>query len=177
LHILDIAENSIRAQAVNIRIAVVEEEEADRLVLEIQDDGRGMDTETLNKALDPFFSTKKTRRFGLGLSLLAEAARTANGDFHIDSTPGKGTTVKASFQASHIDRQPLGDIPQTLITLIMGHPDIDFLYTHTTGRSSLVFDTKDIRIQLDEIPLNHPEVIALLKKTIQNEFKRLRREQ
>lgn len=177
LHILDIAENSIRAQAANIRIAIDENWDTDRFVLEIQDDGRGMDNETLNRALDPFFSTKKTRRFGLGLSLLADAARAANGHFHIDSTPGKGTIVRASFQASHIDRQPLGDIPQTLITLIMGHPDIDFLYTHTTGGSSLHFDTKDIRKQLEDIPLNHPEVIALLKKTIQKEFNRLRREQ
>ncbi len=175
LHILDIAENSVAAQARTITISVTENKEDDLLSLEIADDGRGMDPETLNRALDPFFTTRKTRRFGLGLSLLAEAAKAANGDFSIASEPGKGTRVKATFQASNIDAKPLGDIPQTLLTLILGHPEIDILYTHRVDGREYVLDTREIKSRLDGIPLNSPEVLRLIKKDIHEGLDQLRR--
>jgi anti-sigma regulatory factor (Ser/Thr protein kinase) len=175
LHILDIAENSIKAQARLITIAIEESKEEDRLTLNIVDDGKGMDEETQAKALDPFFSTKKERRIGLGLSLLKEAAQAASGRFSLVSEPSKGTEVVATFQASHIDTKPLGDIPQTLITLIVGNPDVDLLYRHTTDETEYVLDTKDIKSQLNGIPITSPEVLNIIKKNIKEGLANLRR--
>jgi anti-sigma regulatory factor (Ser/Thr protein kinase) len=176
LHILDIAENSVKAQAKNISISVEENKKKDLLILEIKDDGKGMDAEKKAKALDPFFSTRKERRIGLGLSLLEEAAKAANGHFSLESEPGKGTKVVASFQASHIDTKPLGDIPQTLITLIVGSHDVDIRYTHVTDESEYVLDTGDIKSQLNGIPINSPEVIHIIKKNIIEGLANLRRQ-
>lgn len=175
LHLLDIAENSIRAQAKNIKIKIEENREKDLLLLEIADDGQGMDKETLDKALDPFFTTKQSRRFGLGLSLLAEAAKIANGDFKIESKPGKGTKVKASFQYSHIDTKPLGDMAQTLVTLIMGHPEVDISYLHRLNHSQYSLDTKQIKRQLDGLPINSPQVINVIQNNIKEGLDKLRR--
>lgn len=176
LHILDVAENSIKAQAHKIEIKIDENREADTLVLEINDDGTGMDAEMAKKALDPFFSTKETRRIGLGLPLLAEAARAANGQFTLDSEPGKGTKVKATFQTSHIDMKPLGDMAQTLATLIMGHPNVDILYRHTCNHEFYSLDTTEVKDQLDGIPINSPEVIHFLKNHINEGIDNLRRQ-
>ncbi len=126
LHILDIAENSVAAKADRIEIRVVVDKKNDLLSLEIIDNGTGMDKDTIKKALDPFYTSKTVRRVGLGLSLLSESAKAANGKLTLESKKGKGTRVKAEFQFSHIDRKPLGDIDQTIITLVMGNPDIDF---------------------------------------------------
>lgn len=176
LHILDIAENSIVAQAKKIKIAIQEIGEQDLLQVEISDDGRGMDQETIKKALDPFFTTKTTRRFGLGLSLLSEASKIANGQFSIQSKPGEGTQVKATFQASHIDTKPLGDMPQTLVTLIMAHPEVDIQYIHKINHSKYNLDTKKIKSQLKGIPLNSPKALHKIKKNMEEELANLRRQ-
>ncbi len=118
LHVLDIVENSIAAGAKNIKITISENIEKDVLTLTIQDNGQGIDKKTLDKVIDPFYSTKKIRRIGLGLSMLAQATKEANGNFHIKSKKGKGTTITATFVHSHIDRKPVGDMTETLITLI-----------------------------------------------------------
>ena len=175
LHILDIAENSVKAQAKLITIAIEESKEKDLLTVYIMDDGQGMNEETKAKALDPFFSTKKERRIGLGLSLLKEAALTANGRFSLESEPNRGTEVTATFQASHIDTKPLGDIPQTLITLIVGNPAVDLRYRHKTDESEYVLDTKEIKSQLNGIPINSPEVLHIIKKDIREGLAKLRR--
>lgn len=175
LHILDIAENSIAAQAKKIKIAIEEIGKKDFLSVEISDDGAGMNQETIKKALDPFFTTKKTRRFGLGLSLLSEASKVANGQFSIQSEPGKGTRVKATFQACHIDTKPLGDMPQTLVTLIVGHPEVDILYEHRIDSSCYSFNTEEIKAQLNGIPINSPEVINIIKKDIKKGLDNIRR--
>jgi len=175
LHILDIAENSIAAQAKTIKIRIEEKREKDLLSLEITDDGQGMDKVTIQRALDPFFTTKTTRRFGFGLSFLKEAARMANGHFALKSAPGKGTKVKATFQASHIDTKPLGDIPQTLIALIMGHPEIDLIFSHTIDSRKYSLDTRDIKAQLNGLPINSPEVIKLIKEHIKEGLATIRR--
>jgi len=175
LHILDIAENSIEAQARNISIKIEENRDRDLLILEIVDDGKGMNEETLKKALDPFFTTKKRRRFGLGLSMLQEAARMANGDFTINSKPEQGTRLKATFQASHIDTKPLGDIGQTLAALITAHPEIDFYYSHKCNHNTFVLDTKEIKSRLNSAPINSPEIIKLIKKNIKEGLDNIRR--
>jgi signal transduction histidine kinase len=144
LHILDVAENSISSSAKRIEIRINEDPKKDVLTIEIKDDGKGMDEQTLQKALDPFFTTRTTRRVGLGLPLLAQAARETDGKIELDSNPGRGTTVKAMFRYGHPDRKPIGDIYETIRTLVMSHPEIDFLYEHTKNGSLYRFDTREI---------------------------------
>jgi anti-sigma regulatory factor (Ser/Thr protein kinase) len=146
LHILDIAENSIRAKAKRIEIRVIEDLENDLLSIEIKDDGCGMDRERLKKALDPFFTTKD-KKWGLGLSLLAQATQEAEGEFNIDSAVGKGTKVSATFKHSHIDRKPFGNMAETLIVLIYGNPDVDFFYLYKKGSLTYSFDTSKIKAE------------------------------
>lgn len=143
LHILDVAENSISGSAKRVEIRIDEDPEKDVLTIEIKDDGKGMDEQTRQKALDPFFTTRTTRRVGLGLSLLAQAARESDGKIELDSKPGQGTTVKATFRYSHPDRKPMGDIHETIRTLVVGHPEIDFLYEHEKNGSVYRFDTRE----------------------------------
>ncbi len=175
LHILDIAENSVRAQARTVEIRVEEDSVGDRLLVEIKDDGRGMDEATKRRALDPFFTTKSERRVGLGLSLLAQASRAAGGRFTLDSHPGLGTRVEAVFSLGHIDRQPLGDMSQTLLTLILGNPQTDFIFHHTVDGRSYGLDTREIRAGRDGQSLQNPEIIRIIRKNIQEGLASLRR--
>jgi len=130
LHILDIVENSIAASASRVSISIVEDTAGDRLSLEIADNGKGMDAETRQKALDPFFTTRTTRHVGLGLPLLAQAAQESGGNFELDSHPGRGTTVRACFRLSHPDLKPLGDIAETLQTILVGRPELDLQFEY-----------------------------------------------
>jgi hypothetical protein len=139
LHILDIAENSIEAKARRVSIRVEELVSKDRLVLENADDGRGMSPEEVSRALDPFFTTKKAKRIGLGLPLLAQAARAAGGKATVRSHRDGGTKVRATFRLSHIDLQPLGDVAETLAVLMVAHPEVHFRYTHKTEAGDYVF--------------------------------------
>jgi len=145
LHILDIVENSIRAKASRIMIKVTEDIEKDFLTIEIRDNGQGIDEETIKKVLDPFFTTRTTRKVGLGLPLLSQAARESGGDVQIESEVGRGTRVKATFGYSHIDRKPLGNMEATLRALIVGNPEVDFIYKHKKGELEYRLDTKGIR--------------------------------
>ena len=144
LHILDVVENSIAANASKIIIKIIEKENKDLLIIEIKDNGRGMNEETVNKVLDPFYTTRTTRRVGLGLSLLQQAAKESNGDFEINSEPGVGTEIKASFQYSHIDRKPIGDMNSTIVTLMTSHPEINFVYEYEDDEGNYVLDSKEI---------------------------------
>jgi signal transduction histidine kinase len=135
LHILDIVENSLRANAKNIQIKLTESKEKDLLIVEVADDGQGMDEETLRQAVDPFFTTKEGKRIGLGLPFLSQSAEEAGGKLEIESTRGKGTKVIATFKLSHIDRKPLGNLQETVKCLKSTHPDVNlsFEYVNTNG--------------------------------------------
>ena len=150
LHILDIVENSIRALATRIKIKIEENMQKDWLTLEIEDNGQGMDEVTKNKALDPFFTTKATRRVGLGLPLLYQAARETGGKLEISSQAGKKTRIRATFRYSHPDRKPLGNIEETLLVLAAGYPEVDFLYEHRTGNRVYRWDSKKIKDKNDD---------------------------
>ena len=171
LHILDIAENSVAAQASQIEIRLSEDKKKDVLSVEVIDNGIGMDEDTQKRALDPFFTTKKVRRFGLGLSLLSESAKAAHGHLSIRSKKGRGTRVRADFQYSHIDRKPLGNIGQTIITLVIGNPDIDIIYVHKKDGHKYVFDTRKIRSQLKDIPLNSLDGMRMVREELRGDPK------
>ncbi len=166
LHILDIAENAVRANAKTVFIDVTEDRKDDRLSIEIRDDGTGMDGRTLQKAMDPFFTSKKVRRVGLGLPMLAEAAQRTGGSFVLESQEGAGTRVTATFSLRHIDRQPLGDLTGVLLTLIAGNPGVDFVYRHVCGEGTFSLDTRDVRGEIDDIPIDHPEVLKFIRQHI-----------
>ena len=173
LHILDLVENSINAGAKWVEIRVVEDSEKDMLTIELKDDGRGMSKEMVDKVMDPFVTTRTTRKVGLGLSLFAQAARDCNGEAKIESEPGKGTRLRGTFQLSHIDLKPWGSIVSTLITLIVGNPDIDFFYHHQKGAFEYTLDTKVIKKELGGVPISNPEVIKLLRSDLKDNLNQI----
>ncbi|HUI66886.1 MAG TPA: ATP-binding protein [Nitrospirota bacterium] len=170
LHILDIVENSIRADARIVEIILTRDGEHDLLRVEINDDGKGMDPETLSKVRDPFFTTKG-KKTGLGIPLLAQAAEQAGGKLTLDSAPGKGTQMSVAFRWSHVDRPAIGSMTDTLMALIAGHPDRDFVYEERDGDRVFRFDTREIKDDLDGVPIAAPAALDairdLLKENIQ----------
>lgn len=144
LHILDIAENAVRAGATTITVRLAGDDTPARMTLSIEDDGSGMDRETVVKACDPFFSTKDGKRTGLGLSLLAQAAEETGGSLRIVSEPGMGTAVTAVFDAAHPDMKPLGDIVETFGALMAGSPQVRFIFDCRLSGEQIYFDSKQI---------------------------------
>ncbi|QTA87409.1 ATP-binding protein [Desulfonema magnum] len=176
LHIMDIAENGITAGAACVHILVHEARSENWLKIEIRDDGEGIPSDMLNKVTDPFVTARTTRRVGLGLSLLKTAAERCEGDFAILSEPGKGTRITATFRYDHIDRAPIGDMAGSVSMLIMGNPDVDFVYTHTVDASIFTMDTREIRRELGEDTLADPSVIIQLTQSIRKKVFELRSE-
>src|SRR4030042_6916816 len=130
LHILDITENSIRAKAKNINIMIIEDRKNDLLTLTIEDDGEGMDDKTKEYALNPFFTTKEGKKVGLGLAFLSHSAEEAGGIMKIESEPGKGSKITATFKLGHIDRKPLGNLNETIKCLKVTNPEINITFDH-----------------------------------------------
>lgn len=141
LHILDVVENAIRAGGKRIVIGLLEDQNRDTLTLSIEDDGKGMDEQMTQKALDPFFTTKDGKKVGLGLSLLSQAARQTGGDLKIDSKQGKGTKITAVFNAGHPDMKPVGDVLETMTALIAGNPATQFILDYKTSDYDYHFDS------------------------------------
>jgi len=152
------------AKAEKIEISVQEEPIEDRLVIEIKDDGTGMDQEVSQKAADPFFTTRSSRRVGLGLALMAQAAQEAGGAFRIESELGKGTKVAATFQYHHIDRKPLGNMIETMTTLLLGNPELEISYIHQKNGRSYVFNSQMLKERFKNGFLTRPEVIQWVRK-------------
>jgi anti-sigma regulatory factor (Ser/Thr protein kinase) len=163
MHILDVAENSITAGARLVHIEVEEDLQGDRLVIEIGDDGHGMDADMVRRAADPFVTTRRERKVGFGLPLLSEAARRTGGEISIRSDPDGGTRIRAVFGYRHIDRQPLGDLGKTLMVLIVGHPDVEFFYRHRRGRRTYSFSSPEVKERLRSRSMTSPEGIVLLR--------------
>lgn len=166
LHILDLVQNSIHANANEIRISIIEDIEKDLYQINISDNGMGMNNETLKNVLDPFFTTKN-KKTGLGIPLLIQHAELTGGDTQIESELNKGTKVIANFIHSSIDRQPMGDITSTLSGLIRSYPQIEFEYKHVVNKSEFSLSTKELKEQLDGLPINSQEVIAFIRELIE----------
>ena len=148
-HLLDIAENSVMANSTDVRIVILEKRSADRLTFSVEDNGKGMTEDFVAKVTDPFTTTRTTRRVGMGLPFLRQSAELCEGGLEISSKPGKGTKTTATFRMSSIDRPPLGDIPATMMALIMGSPEIHWTYSHETDSGEFVLDTDEIIEVLD----------------------------
>ncbi len=171
MHIMDIAENGITAGADCIHIRIEEDRIKNRYGIKISDNGKGMSDDFLGKATDPFVTTRKTRRVGLGLAFLKEAALRCNGTFHVTSELGKGTTVEAFFEHDHIDRAPTGDMAGSMMVLIAGNPGIDFVYTHIIDGEEFSLDTRELRDS--DISLEDPEIVLNLSRFIREKLDEL----
>ncbi len=168
LHILDIIENSLAAEATDIEVQIEERITENILIIKIKDNGKGMDKETLVNVLDPFYTTKTTRAVGLGLSMLAQASKEADGSFDIKSKPGEGTDITAQFVYNHIDRKPLGNMAETIAACLASlGPGTDLRYRHSRNNNEFLFDTKEIRKILSDVEINNVEIISFLKKHLE----------
>ncbi|UCH78008.1 MAG: ATP-binding protein [Candidatus Coatesbacteria bacterium] len=173
LHLLDIAMNSIRAGATAISLEIVEDREANLLTFAIRDNGCGMTEDQLSRLHDPFFTTRKTRRVGLGLPLLKQAAEQAGGGLTVTSAPGEGTTVEAQFGLDHIDRPPLGDVAATVWSLIVTNPRVEFEYRHARDDAAFEVKTAELKVKLATSSLGQPRLAKALKKYLADNEGRL----
>ena len=163
LNVLDVTENSVRADASLVHVSVAVDTTADRMVILIEDNGCGMTAEQVASVEDPFFTTRTTRKVGLGIPFYKYAALATGGDFSITSEVGVGTKVRAEFVLSHVDRMPLGDMCSTMHTLITFNTHIDFVYTYTVDDRSFTLDTREFKEILEGVPLNEPEVSSYIE--------------
>lgn len=163
LNILDVAQNSVTAKASLTRISVRADTYKDILEVIIDDNGCGMTEDQLNNVEDPFFTTRTTRKVGLGIPFFKLAAESTGGSFNITSEVGKGTTVTAIFGLSHIDRMPLGDMTSTIHTIITMNPSLDFVYEYQIDDRKFSLDTREFREILGDVPFNSPEVSEYIK--------------
>jgi hypothetical protein len=165
LHILDAMQNSLEAGATLIELIIEEDLAADRLAIMIRDNGRGMSGAQLARISDPFFTTRSTRHVGLGVPLFKAAAERCNGNLTVISQLEEGTTLQATFQHSHIDRAPLGNITGTLLAVILGQT-CDVHYVHRVDGRAFEFHTADVRAELGDVPLTHPAARKWLEEFI-----------
>ncbi len=166
MHILDIVQNSISAGAKNIWIEVLVSIARDLLSISVRDDGKGMTPEMVAKVTDPYCTTRTTRKVGLGLPLLRQGAEQAGGSLTIDSTVGVGTTVRAEYGLSHIDRPPMGDLANAYVLLLGANPDINIVLHYITDENDFSISTKELDEALDGLPLNDPQVMNLVYEMV-----------
>ncbi len=166
LNVLDIAQNSVSANSSLVEIDVFENARMHELTLGVTDNGKGMTKEQLDSVRDPFFTTRTTRKVGLGVPLFKMAAEMTGGSFSIESEVGKGTKVKAFFKTDSIDFTPLGDITSTIVLLITINTDIDFVYRFQKDEKSFLLDTRQLKKILGGVPLSEPSIANWLTEYI-----------
>ncbi len=164
LNILDITENSVKAKARLVIIDIVAQ--SNLLTITITDDGCGMDKDFLARVTDPFTTTRTTRKVGMGIPLFKMAAEIAGGEFSIASKPFEGTVVKASFQIDNIDRAPLGNLAETMVTLLSDEYPTDFLLRVTVDDKKFEFDTKELKRELNGLSVSEPQILLFVKDMI-----------
>ena len=175
LNILDVAENSMKAGAALTQILVTEE--GDLLTIEIIDDGCGMSEEVVQSVVDPFYTTRTTRKVGMGIPLLKLAAEQTGGALTITSTTQDadpethGTHVTATFYTNHLDFTPLGNVSESVLTLIQGHPDTDFYFRHQKDDDAVEMDTRELRVILEDVPLNCYDVLVWIREYLEEQYK------
>jgi len=166
LHILDIAENSVTAGATVIQILVAENINNDELVVSIKDNGCGMDAAKVKRITDPFVTSRTTRKVGLGIPFFKAAAEACEGGLEISSEVGKGTLISVKFRHSHIDRMPLGDLKSTFLNLLIGNPDLRWIFRYQFNENVFEFDSQPVKEILGDVPMSDPQVIKYLRGSI-----------
>lgn len=173
LNILDIAQNSIKAKASLIEISIEKFTGDKTMTITITDDGCGMTNEQVAHVIDPFYTTRTTRKVGLGVPFFKMSAEMTGGSFVINSVVGKGTIIQAHYNYENIDMMPVGDIAATIVSLVSVNPNIDFVYLYAIDEQSFRMDTREIRTILEGMPVNSNEVLTFIKEFInenQNEM-------
>ncbi|MDD3122683.1 MAG: ATP-binding protein [Acholeplasmataceae bacterium] len=174
LFLLDIVENSLNANASMIIVIINEDDLTNKISITVSDNGKGMDKETLRKAIDPFFTTRTTRKVGLGLSLLKQTCEGCDGTFSIDSTLGVGTNLFVTFRKDHIDTPPIGQMSESIISILL-HPRIKgFRYKHIVNEIEFEFDLKEVLDILGDVSLQDVEVITFIKNYIKDNIDYIR---
>ncbi len=172
LHIMDIAQNSITADATLIEVEIDIQYANNMVSVTMKDNGRGMGKDMLAQVTNPFVTTRTTRRVGMGISLFQAGTQASDGEFSIDSTEGVGTVIQATYRLDHLDRPPIGDFAGTMHTLIVSNPDIDFLVAVIVDGTRDVLDTREVRQALgDDVPLDMPDVSMWIKENLEEMFK------
>lgn len=166
LNVLDIAQNSIRAGADLITIRITERTADHYMEISISDNGCGMSEEQVSQVMDPFFTTRTTRKVGLGVPLFRMSAEATNGTFSIRSKLGEGTVTTACYHTDHLDMLPLGDMTATMISLISVNPQLDFVYVRSVDDKSFTLDTRELRAVLEGVPLNTPDVLLFVTEML-----------
>ena len=166
MHILDIAENSLRAGASLLRIDITADISADKLTVIIEDNGGGMSNEMLERVRSPFATTRTTRKVGLGIPLFAAGCESTGGHLDIESAPGNGTKLTAVYGYSHIDRPPLGSIAETIAALALANPEIDFVFMAKKDEA-FEFDTRAIKTTLDGVAITEPAVMSFIREYLE----------
>jgi hypothetical protein len=166
MHIMDIFQNAVTAHASVITLDIVEDTPANYLRLTFTDNGKGMTAGMINQVTDPFFTTRTTRKVGLGLPLLKQNAERTGGYFSLESQPGAGTTVTAQFVLDHLDRPVLGDVPGVIVLTATANPEISFIYTHIKDQKQYRFSTTEVKEALGDVPMNDPVVYQYLREMI-----------
>ncbi len=164
LHILDIAQNSISAGASQIHIVVKASTRDNLLTIRVSDNGKGMSPEFVARVRDPFVTTRTVRKVGLGIPMLSATADLCGGGVKIESAVGNGTTIEATFELNNLDRPPVGEIVQTMITLIVANPDIAFTYEHSVDEKTFILNTDEIKAQIEDVPITEPSVIRWIRE-------------
>ena len=168
--IKELMENSFDAGASKV---TVEFKSGGATYIKITDDGCGMSEDMVRAVCDPFTTTRKTRKVGLGLPLLKMTAQATGGEMSIASKPGEGTTVRVTFGLSHIDRPPMGDVPGVLYTLVLMNPTTDFRFALDYDGKTFVLDTREVREAVAPIPLDHPEISAWIRDCLKQNIDEL----
>ena len=175
LHILDIIENSRRAEADLIKLSIEEKIDKNLLKIKIEDNGSGIEPDKLKDITDPFITSRTTREVGLGLSLFKSAAETCAGNFKINSEIGKGTKVEAEFQYDHIDRAPLGDMTSTISNFIATNGEnVDLVYKHFCQGKSFKFDSREIKAELEDVSIQSRQITVWIREYIEENLKEIR---
>lgn len=174
LHILDIVQNSIRANATFVKILVWENILRDLLTIEIADDGSGMSAEQIRKVFDPFFTSRTTRKVGMGLPLFKQSAEQCGGGVTIDSKIGEGTVVKATFQISNLDCPPMGELGNVIVLLASSNVNVRIIFEYRYNEESYIFDTMEIKEILGDVPLNNPKIISYLDEMVSNNIQNIK---
>lgn len=174
LHILDIVQNSLKAEAKLIEIEITESKINNYYKIVIRDDGNGMSKEMLAIVTDPFTTSRTTRKVGLGLSLYKHMAELAGGGLRIDSELGKGTEVEVNMKYDHLDRPPIGDIAGVITILISANINSEFIYRHLTDHGEYVFNTREVKEVLEDVNLNSPKIVSYIKDMINENLKEIK---
>lgn len=174
LHILDILQNSISAGASSILLLIEERTTQDELIMVIEDNGRGMNEEQVARLADPFYTSRTTRKVGLGIPLLKQSAVQSGGALEVESQPGRGTKVTALFRHSNIDRPPMGDVANAFMLTVSSNEDIRFVLKYIYDGREYDFDSFEVKEVLDGLPLSEPAVVKMLTEMIDENIKDLK---